>query len=55
MGLNFHHYDGLQPEMSAGMIKEHECMFVVRGLLQVGCSDNTYIMDCGRYMYTNTT
>ena len=25
MGLNFHYYDGLQPKMSAGMIKEHEC------------------------------
>ena len=23
MGLNFYHYDGLQPKMSAGMIKEH--------------------------------
>jgi hypothetical protein len=25
MGLNFYHYDGLQPEMSAGIINEHEC------------------------------
>ena len=25
MGLNFYYYDGLQPEMSAGIINEHEC------------------------------
>ena len=24
MGLNFYHYDGLQPEMSPGIINEHE-------------------------------
>ena len=28
MGLNFYCYDGLQPKMSAGMINEHECMYV---------------------------
>ena len=27
MGLNFYYYDGLQPKMSAGMIKLHECIF----------------------------
>ena len=26
MGLNFYYYDGLQPKISAGMIKEHECI-----------------------------
>ena len=25
MGLNFYYYDGLQPEMRAGIINEHEC------------------------------
>ena len=25
LGLNFYYYDGLQPEMSAGIINEHEC------------------------------
>jgi hypothetical protein len=25
MGLIFYYYDGLQPKMTAGMIKEHEC------------------------------
>ena len=25
MGLNFYYYDGLQPEMSVGIINEHEC------------------------------
>ena len=25
MGLNFYHYDGLQPKMSVGIIDEHEC------------------------------
>ena len=25
MGLNFYYYDGLQPEMGAGIINEHEC------------------------------
>ena len=25
MGLNFYHYDGLQPKMSMGIINEHEC------------------------------
>ena len=24
MGLNFYHYDGLQPKISLGTIKEHE-------------------------------
>ena len=24
MGLNFYYYDGLQPEMSAGIINEHK-------------------------------
>ena len=28
MGLNFYYYDGLQPKMSMGMIKEHECILV---------------------------
>ena len=28
MGLNFYNYDGLQPKMSAGMIKEHECTYL---------------------------
>ena len=27
MGLNFYYYDGLQPKMSVGMIKEHECTY----------------------------
>ena len=27
MGLNFYYYDGLQPKMSAGMIKLHECTY----------------------------
>ena len=26
MGFNFYYYDGLQPEMRAGIINEHECM-----------------------------
>ena len=26
LGLNFYHYDGLQPEMRAGIINEHECI-----------------------------
>ena len=26
MGLNFYHYDGLQPEIRAGIINEHECI-----------------------------
>ena len=30
MGLNFYYYDGLQPKMSAGMINEHECMYLPR-------------------------
>ena len=25
MGLNFYYYDGLQPEIRAGIINEHEC------------------------------
>ena len=25
MGLNFYHYDGLQPKMRAGIVNEHEC------------------------------
>ena len=25
MGLNFYHYDGLQPKIRAGIINEHEC------------------------------
>ena len=25
MGLNFYHYDELQPKMSVGIINEHEC------------------------------
>ena len=28
MGLNFYYYDGLQPKTSAGMINEHECMWI---------------------------
>ena len=28
MGLNFYHYDGLQPEMRAGIINEHECTYL---------------------------
>ena len=27
MGLNFYYYDGLQPEMRAGIINEHECSY----------------------------
>ena len=27
-GTQFFYYDGLQPKMSAGMIKEHECSYV---------------------------
>ena len=27
MGLKFYHYDGLQQEMRAGIINEHECTF----------------------------
>ena len=26
MGLNFYYYDGLQPEIRAGIINEHECI-----------------------------
>ena len=29
MGLNFYHYDGLQPKMRAGIINEHECIMSV--------------------------
>ena len=25
MGLDFYYYDGLQPEMRAGIVNEHEC------------------------------
>ena len=28
MGLNFYHYDGLQPKMRAGIINEHECTLI---------------------------
>ena len=31
MGLNFYYYDGLQPEMRAGIINEHECTFISTG------------------------
>ena len=27
MGLDFYYYDGLQPEMRAGIINEHECSY----------------------------
>ena len=27
MELNLYYYDGLQPEMSAGIINEHECIW----------------------------
>ena len=29
MGLNFLHYDGLQPKMRAAIIYEHECMYLL--------------------------
>ena len=28
MGLNFYYFDGLQPEMRAGIINEHECSLI---------------------------
>ena len=28
MGLNLYYHDGLQPKMSAEMIKEHECIII---------------------------
>ena len=31
MGLNFDYYDGLQPEMRAGIINEHESTYYVLG------------------------
>ena len=28
MGHNFQYYDGLQPKIRAGIINEHECMYL---------------------------
>ena len=39
MGLDFYYYDGLQPEMRAGIINEHECTSGKKGnrILRYGC------------------
>ena len=36
MGINFEYYDGLQPKMSAGMIKLHECRGPIKGPANAG-------------------
>ena len=43
MGLNFYHYDGLQPKMSAGIINEHEheCMYI-----ELGCKNPSILTPC---------
>ena len=42
MGLNFYHYDGLQPEMSAGIINEHECTTKIVNAMYVSMNCNKY-------------
>ena len=36
MGLNFYYYGGLQPEMRAGIINEHECTRRVESRIHTG-------------------
>ena len=61
MGLNFYHYDGLQPKMSAEIINEHECIILstflccqlwsLQSRLKALCSTHSIISSSTRTQY----
>ena len=45
MGLNFQYYDGLQPNIRAGIINEHECKLYSETTVESGHNKKTVEVD----------